>query len=110
MHYKEDFDERKGNVSELVNVLKALELDGKPFSQFLEDTILASEQDKIGPSDFGEGHDHSRCKGTGVSGVFVVALEEAIFRREVRSDNNQALEEERRLFMLPSQGRRKGYI
>ena len=35
MHYKDDFEERQGNVSELANVLKALELEGKPFGQFI---------------------------------------------------------------------------
>jgi DNA helicase-2/ATP-dependent DNA helicase PcrA len=100
MHYKEDFEERQGNISELVSVLKSLELEGKPFSQFLEDTILASEQDKIGPSDSVKVMTIHAAKGLEFPVVFVVALEEAIFPSARSLDNNQALEEERRLFYV----------
>ena len=100
MHYKEDFEERQGNISELVSVLKSLELEGKPFSQFLEDTILASEQDKIGPSDSVKIMTIHAAKGLEFPVVFVVALEEAIFPSARSLDNNQALEEERRLFYV----------
>lgn len=100
MHYKEDFEERQGNVSELANVLKALELEGKPFSQFLEDTILASEQDKIGTSDTVKVMTIHAAKGLEFPVVFVVALEEAIFPSARSLDNYQALEEERRLFYV----------
>src|SRR5208283_55553 len=51
MHYKDDYEDRKGNISELANVLKALEAAGKTFSEFLEDTVLSSDQDRIGSSD-----------------------------------------------------------
>jgi DNA helicase-2/ATP-dependent DNA helicase PcrA len=100
MHYKEDFEERQGNISEFVSVLKSLELEGKPFSQFLEDTILASEQDKIGPSDSVKIMTIHAAKGLEFPVVFVVALEEAIFPSARSLDNNQALEEERRLFYV----------
>ncbi|HTZ16980.1 MAG TPA: ATP-dependent helicase, partial [Dissulfurispiraceae bacterium] len=100
MHYREDFEERQGNVSELVNVLKALESEGKPFSQFLEDTILASEQDKIGASDSVKVMTVHAAKGLEFPVVFVVALEEAIFPSARSLDYPQALEEERRLFYV----------
>ncbi|MGO9377572.1 MAG: ATP-dependent helicase [Dissulfurispiraceae bacterium] len=100
MHYKDDFEERQGNVSELANVLKALELEGKPFSQFIEDTILASEQDKIGPSDSVKVLTIHAAKGLEFPVVFVVALEEAIFPSARSLENYQALEEERRLFYV----------
>ncbi|HMK61700.1 MAG TPA: UvrD-helicase domain-containing protein [Dissulfurispiraceae bacterium] len=100
MHYKEDFEERQGNISELVNVLKALEMEGKPFSQFLEDTILASEQDKIGPSDSVKVMTVHAAKGLEFPVVFVAALEESIFPSARSLDNYQALEEERRLFYV----------
>ena len=99
-HYREDFEERQGNVSELVNVLKALEAEGKPFSQFLEDTILASEQDKIGSSDSVKVMTVHAAKGLEFPVVFVVALEEAIFPSARSLDYPQALEEERRLFYV----------
>ncbi|HMK57070.1 MAG TPA: UvrD-helicase domain-containing protein [Dissulfurispiraceae bacterium] len=100
MHYKEDFEERQGNISELVNVLKALEMEGKPFSQFLEDTILASEQDKIGPSDSVKVMTVHAAKGLEFPVIFVAALEESIFPSARSLDNYQALEEERRLFYV----------
>ncbi len=100
MHYKEDFEERQGNVSELANVLKALEAEGKPFSQFLEDTILASEQDKIGPSDTVKVMTIHAAKGLEFPVVFVVALEEQVFPSARSLENPQALEEERRLFYV----------
>jgi DNA helicase-2/ATP-dependent DNA helicase PcrA len=75
-------------------------LEGKPFSQFLEDTILASEQDKIGPSDSVKIMTIHAAKGLEFPVVFVVALEEAIFPSARSLDNNQALEEERRLFYV----------
>jgi DNA helicase-2/ATP-dependent DNA helicase PcrA len=100
MHYKEDFEERQGNISELANVLKAIESEGKLFSQFLEDTILASEQDRIGPSDAVKVMTIHAAKGLEFPVVFVVALEEAIFPSARSLDHPQALEEERRLFYV----------
>ncbi len=100
LHYKEDFEERQGNVSELANVLKAIESEGKLFSQFLEDTILASEQDRIGPSDAVKVLTIHAAKGLEFPVVFVVALEEAIFPSARSLDHPQALEEERRLFYV----------
>ena len=100
LHYKEDFEERQGNVSELANVLKAIESEGKLFSQFLEDTILASEQDRIGPSDAVKVLTIHAAKGLEFPVVFVVALEEAIFPSSRSLDHPQALEEERRLFYV----------
>jgi DNA helicase-2/ATP-dependent DNA helicase PcrA len=100
LHYKEDFEERQGNVSELANVLKAIESEGKLFSQFLEDTILASEQDRIGPSDAVKVLTIHAAKGLEFPVVFVVALEEAVFPSARSLDHPQALEEERRLFYV----------
>jgi DNA helicase-2/ATP-dependent DNA helicase PcrA len=100
MHYKEDFEERQGNISELANVFKAIESEGKLFSQFLEDTILASEQDRIGPSDAVKVMTIHAAKGLEFPVVFIVALEEAIFPSARSLDHPQALEEERRLFYV----------
>jgi DNA helicase-2/ATP-dependent DNA helicase PcrA len=99
-HYHEDFEERQGNISELASVLKAIELEGKQFSQFLEDTVLAHEQDRIGPSDAVKVMTIHAAKGLEFPVVFVVALEEAIFPAARSLDNFEALEEERRLFYV----------
>jgi DNA helicase II / ATP-dependent DNA helicase PcrA len=80
--------------------LKSLELEGKPFSQFLEDTVLAHEQDRIGPSDAVKVMTVHAAKGLEFPVVFVVAIEEAIFPAARSLDNFQALEEERRLFYV----------
>jgi DNA helicase-2/ATP-dependent DNA helicase PcrA len=99
-HYHEDFEERQGNISELAGVLKAIELEGNSFSQFLEDTVLAHEQDRIGPSDAVKVMTVHAAKGLEFPVVFVAALEEAIFPSARSLDNFQALEEERRLFYV----------
>ncbi len=99
-HYHEDFEERQGNISELASVLNALESEGRSFSQFLEDTVLAHEQDRIGPSDAVKVMTVHAAKGLEFPVVFVVAVEEAIFPSARSLDNSQALEEERRLFYV----------
>jgi DNA helicase II / ATP-dependent DNA helicase PcrA len=98
--YHEDFEERQGNISELASVLKAVETEGNRFSQFLEDTILAHEQDRIGPADTVKLMTVHAAKGLEFPVVFVSALEEAIFPSARSLDNMQALEEERRLFYV----------
>jgi DNA helicase II / ATP-dependent DNA helicase PcrA len=99
-HYREDFEERQGNISELATALKAVELEGKGFAQFLEDSVLAHEQDRIGPSDTVKVMTVHAAKGLEFPVVFVVALEEAIFPSARSIENPQQLEEERRLFYV----------
>jgi DNA helicase-2/ATP-dependent DNA helicase PcrA len=99
-HYREDFEERQGNVSELATVLKSIENEGKTFSQFMEDTLLASEQDRIGPSDAVKVMTIHAAKGLEFRVVFVVAMEEEIFPSARSLENPPALEEERRLFYV----------
>jgi DNA helicase-2/ATP-dependent DNA helicase PcrA len=99
-HYKEDYEDRKGNISELANVLKAAEMSGKLFSEFLEDTILSSDQDRIGNSDSVKVMTIHAAKGLEFPVVFVIALEEEIFPSARSMENHAALEEERRLFYV----------
>ncbi|MBF0558206.1 MAG: UvrD-helicase domain-containing protein [Nitrospirae bacterium] len=99
-HYKDDYEDRKGNISELANVLKALETAGKPFSEFLEDTILSSDQDRIGSSDSVKVMTIHAAKGLEFRVVFVMALEEEIFPSGRAMENPAAMEEERRLFYV----------
>jgi DNA helicase II / ATP-dependent DNA helicase PcrA len=99
-HYHEDFEERQGNISELANALKLVEDEGKGFSQFLEDSVLAHEQDRIGPSDTVKVMTVHAAKGLEFPVVFVVAVEEAIFPAARSLENPQQLEEERRLFYV----------
>jgi DNA helicase II / ATP-dependent DNA helicase PcrA len=99
-HYHEDFEERQGNISELANALKSVEDEGKGFAQFLEDSVLAHEQDRIGPSDTVKVMTVHAAKGLEFPVVFVVALEEAIFPSARSLENPQQLEEERRLFYV----------
>lgn len=99
-HYKDDYEDRKGNISELANVLKALEAAGKPFSEFLEDTVLSSDQDRIGNSDSVKVMTIHAAKGLEFSVVFLMALEEEIFPSGRARENPSALEEERRLLYV----------
>ena len=98
--YKDDYEDRKGNISELANVLKALEADGKPFSEFLEDHILSSDQDRIGNGDSVKVMTIHAAKGLEFPAVFVMALEEEIFPSGRALENPSQLEEERRLFYV----------
>jgi len=66
----------------------------------VEDTVLAHEQDRIGPSDAVKVMTVHAAKGLEFPVVFVVALEEAIFPAARSLDNFEALEEERRLFYV----------
>jgi DNA helicase II / ATP-dependent DNA helicase PcrA len=99
-HYHEDFEERQGNISELANALKSVEVEGRGFAQFLEDSVLAHEQDRIGPSDTVKVMTVHAAKGLEFPVVFVVALEEGIFPSARSLENPQQLEEERRLFYV----------
>jgi len=98
--YKEDSEDRIENVSELSNVLQELVEEGKPFSEFMEDNLLSSEQDKIGKEDSVKILTLHAAKGLEWPVVFLPAIEEDIFpsARSIMSDS--ALEEERRLFYV----------
>ncbi|MEW6586232.1 MAG: UvrD-helicase domain-containing protein [Nitrospirota bacterium] len=98
--YGEEWEDRKENVSELSNVLQALEKEGKPFSEFMEDNLLASEQDKIGKEDSVKILTLHAAKGLEWPVVFLPALEEEIFPSAKSLTNEPALEEERRLFYV----------
>jgi DNA helicase-2/ATP-dependent DNA helicase PcrA len=96
----EDSEDRIENVSELSNVLQALEEEGKPFSEFMEDNLLASEQDKIGKEDSVKILTIHAAKGLEWPVVFLPALEEGIFPSAKSLMRPSATEEERRLFYV----------
>ena len=98
--YGEDSEDRIENVSELSNVLQALEEEGKPFSEFMEDNLLASEQDKIGKEDSVKILTLHAAKGLEWPVVFMPALEEGIFPSAKSLMSPSATEEERRLFYV----------
>ncbi|MCC6347877.1 MAG: UvrD-helicase domain-containing protein [Nitrospirales bacterium] len=99
-HYREDYEDRRGNLSELANVLKTVEAEGRPFSEFMEDSILSHDQDRIGSSDTVKVMTIHAAKGLEFPVVFVVALEEEIFPSARAMESPSALEEERRLFYV----------
>ncbi len=96
-HYTEDSDARMLNVSELANVLRSLEQQGKTFSEFLEDTLLSSEQDNLTDTDKVKVMTIHGAKGLEFPVVFVIAMEEEIFPTVRSYQSAEALEEERRL-------------
>ena len=98
--YGEDSEDRIENISELSNVLQALEGEGKPFSEFMEDNLLASEQDKIGNEDSVKILTLHAAKGLEWPVVFLPALEEGIFPSAKSLMSLSATEEERRLFYV----------
>ncbi len=98
--YKEDYEDRIENVSELANVLEKLQEDGKPFSEFMEDSLLSSDQDRIGNEDSVKIMTLHAAKGLEWPVVFMPALEEEIFPAAKSMQSDSALEEERRLFYV----------
>ncbi|HWR88933.1 MAG TPA: UvrD-helicase domain-containing protein [Dissulfurispiraceae bacterium] len=99
-HYRDDADDRKGNISELANVLKTIEMEGRTFSSFLEDSVLTHDQDRMGDADSVKVMTIHAAKGLEFPVVFVVALEEEIFPSARALRNEFAMEEERRLFYV----------
>jgi DNA helicase-2/ATP-dependent DNA helicase PcrA len=98
--YKEDHEERTENVSELCNVLLSVETSGRPFSDFMEDSLLASDQDRISQEESVKIMTVHAAKGLEWPVVFLPALEEGIFPSERSLMDGAALEEERRLFYV----------
>jgi DNA helicase-2/ATP-dependent DNA helicase PcrA len=100
--YSEDHEDRRENVSELCNVLLSVEREGRPFSEFMEDSLLASDQDRISGEESVKIMTIHAAKGLEWPVVFLPALEEGIFPSERAMMNRAALEEERRLFYVAS--------
>jgi DNA helicase-2/ATP-dependent DNA helicase PcrA len=98
-HY-DDYEDREGNISELTNVLKGIESEGKSLSSFLEDSVLAHEQDKIQKTESVKVMTVHAAKGLEFPVVFVMGLEEGIFPSGRSMSNRLAVEEERRLFYV----------
>lgn len=98
--YKEDYEDRIENASELANVLERLQEEGKPFSEFMEDSLLSSDQDRIGSDDSVKILTLHAAKGLEWPVVFMLALEEEIFPSAKSLLSDSALEEERRLFYV----------
>ena len=98
--YKEDHEERIENISELCNVLLSVETKGKTFSGFMEDNLLASDQDRISMGESVKIMTIHAAKGLEWPIVFLPALEEGIFPSERSLESGAALEEERRLFYV----------
>ncbi|MHB8880291.1 MAG: ATP-dependent helicase [Thermodesulfovibrionales bacterium] len=98
--YKDDHEDRIENVSELSNVLLSIETEGKLFSEFMEDSLLASDQDRISQEESVKIMTIHAAKGLEWPVVFLPALEEGIFPSERSLMSGAALEEERRLFYV----------
>ncbi len=98
--HKEDYEERTENVSELCNVLLSVETSERPFSEFMEDSLLASDQDRISQEESVKIMTVHAAKGLEWPIVFLPALEEGIFPSEKSIMSDTALEEERRLFYV----------
>jgi DNA helicase-2/ATP-dependent DNA helicase PcrA len=99
-HYTDDHEDRIENVSELCNVLLSIETEGKPFSEFMEDSLLATDQDRISQEESVKIMTIHAAKGLDWPLVFLPALEEGIFPSERSIMSGAALEEERRLFYV----------
>jgi len=97
---EDDYEDRLENVSELANVLERLQEEGKPFSEFIEDSLLSSDQDWIGSEDSVKILTIHAAKGLEWPVVFIPALEEEIFPSAKSLQSETALEEERRLFYV----------
>ncbi|MBF0328779.1 MAG: UvrD-helicase domain-containing protein [Nitrospirae bacterium] len=99
-YYDSDFEDRIGNMSELLNVLRKVESEGQLFSEFMEDNLLASAQDNIDDSNVVRLLTVHSSKGLEFPVVFVVGLEEGVFPAAKALDDPSRIEEERRLFYV----------
>ncbi|MBS0606582.1 MAG: UvrD-helicase domain-containing protein [Parachlamydiales bacterium] len=114
-HLKEDpesYDERKGNIEELVS--KAAEWEDEhespTLAAFLEElTLKSSADEKEAPLDSVRLMTMHNGKGLEFTAVFVVGLEEDLFPHANAQDSQDALEEERRL-MYVGMTRAKEYL
>ncbi len=105
-HLKEDpetYEERKENIEELVS--KAAEWESEhespSLAAFLEELTLKSNSDeKEAPIDSVRLMTIHNGKGLEFTAVFVVGLEEDLFPHANAQDNQEALEEERRLMYV----------
>jgi DNA helicase-2/ATP-dependent DNA helicase PcrA len=96
----ETYEERRGNIEELVSKAAEWEeeVEHPSLAAFLEELTLKSSTDEKDPS--GE---HVRMmtlhnsKGLEFSGVFLVGMEEELFPHVNAMENQESLEEERRL-------------
>ena len=104
----EEGDERLANVEELVTAARqvdetfeAVMSDDDPLSQFLEQTALVADTDIWDPA----GNQVAlmtfhACKGLEFPVVYMIALEDGILPHERSLDDNDQLEEERRLVFV----------
>ena len=104
----EEGDERLANVEELVTAARQVDEsfeavlpDDDPLGQFLEQTALVADTDVWDPS----GNQVSlmtfhACKGLEFPVVYMVALEDGILPHERSLDQDDQLEEERRLVFV----------
>ena len=104
----EEGDERLANVEELVTAARQVDEsfeatlpDDDPLSQFLEQTALVADTDIWDPA----GNQVAlmtfhACKGLEFPVVYMIALEDGILPHERSLDDNNQLEEERRLVFV----------
>ncbi|MEO2042109.1 MAG: 3'-5' exonuclease, partial [Pirellulales bacterium] len=104
----EEGDERLANVEELVTAARQVDEsfevtlpDDDPLSQFLEQTALVADTDIWDPA----GNQVAlmtfhACKGLEFPVVYMIALEDGILPHERSLDDNDQLEEERRLVFV----------
>lgn len=96
----ESYEERRGNIEELVTKASEWEdeVEHPSLAAFLEELTLKSSADDKDMS-----QDHVRMmtlhngKGLEFTGTFLVGMEEELFPHANSFENNEALEEERRL-------------
>lgn len=104
----EEGDERLANVEELITAARQVDEsfeakmpDDDPLSQFLEQTALVADTDIWDPT----GNQVAlmtfhACKGLEFPVVYMIALEDGILPHERSLDDNDQLEEERRLVFV----------
>lgn len=91
----ETFEERRGNLSELI--FKATERDGDSLTTFLEELTLKSSAEREPEANAVKMMTLHNGKGLEFTTVFLVGLEEDLFPHVNVKENPEALEEERRL-------------
>lgn len=98
--YPIDFEDRKANILELKSHLESLKDNNITFSQFLEDSLLSSEQDKINHNDTIKIMTIHSAKGLEFSNVWLYGLDHGVLPSYRSFDNKYAFDEEKRLFYV----------
>jgi len=102
---EDQFNERQENISELRGLLKSYDDEALSLSEFLQDQLLMTEEDRIAEENEDTGDQVTMltlhaAKGLEFPVVFITGLEEGLLPHQRSFEEPDGVEEERRLFYV----------